>query len=502
MAESPSFPYSGAPSIPWPVGASGLTEPQGKLPSPSDFLARELVEEMLRRALSRGGDFSEVYAEYTVHSGIFLEEDRLKSVEYSVSQGVGIRVIDGEQVGYAYVDGFDAADLREAARAAASIARGAAPAAAPRPLRASERHAPFVLHAPAPLVLGEERKIEMCRRANQAARDHDGRIHDVSVAMADSSKGLMIANSDGRLAEDHQFLIRLSVVALALEGSNRQQGFATAGGAVESDYFDNTLTPEEAARRAASSAVTLLHARDAEAGAFPIVVGPGWGGVMVHECFGHSLEGDGIRKKSSIRAFQVGQQVAAPMVTIVDSALVPHGRGSYAFDDEGTPGQKTVVVQDGMLTGFLWDLLNARLTGNRSTGNGRRTSHRDFPLPRMTNTYIEAGKDDPEDIIASVKNGLYCKHLGGGSVSPADGNFSFEVTEAYRIENGKLTYPVRNATLTGNGTDAMMRIERVGSDLSVDITTGSCGKQGQWKPVGVGQPTVKFTSLTVGGTQA
>jgi TldD protein len=189
------------------------------------------------------------------------------------------------------------------------------------------------------------------------------------------------------------------------------------------------------------------------------------------------------------------------MVTIVDSALVPHGRGSYAFDDEGTPGQKTVVVRDGMLTGFLWDLLNARLTGNRSTGNGRRTSHRDFPLPRMTNTYIEAGRDEPGEIIASVKNGLYCKHLGGGSVSPADGNFSFEVTEAYRIENGKLTYPVRNATLTGNGTDAMMRIERVGNDLSVDITTGTCGKLGQWKPVGVGQPTVKFTSLTVGGTR-
>ncbi len=479
-----------------------MTPSSSSLPAPGQFLPRELIHEVLRLALARGGDFSEVYGEYTVHTGLTLEEERLKSVEYSVSQGVGIRVFKGEQVGYAYVDGFDAADLREAARAAASIARDGSAGASPRPLQVAERRPPFVLSAPAPLVLDEERKIEMCRRADQAARDHDRRVAEVTVTLGDACKSILVANSEGLLAEDRQFLIRLAVTALALEGSGRQQGFATAGGSVEADYFDATLTPEETARRAAATAVTLLGARDAEAGAYPVVVGPGWGGVMVHECFGHSLEGDGIRKKSSIRAFQTGQQVAAPMVTIVDSALVPHGRGSFAMDDEGTPGQKTVVVEDGMLTGFLWDLLNARLTGNRSTGNGRRTSYRDFPLPRMTNTYIEAGRDEPGDIIASVKDGLYCKHLGGGSVNPADGNFSFEVTEAYKIEGGRLTYPVRNATLTGNGTDAMMRIERVGRDLTVDTTTGSCGKQGQWKPVGVGQPTVKFTALTVGGTRA
>jgi len=256
------------------------------------------------------------------------------------------------------------------------------------------------------------------------------------------------------------------------------------------------------ARRAATTAITLLSARDARAGAYPVVIGPGWGGVLVHECFGHSLEGDGIRKRTSIRAAQAGQPVAAPIVTIVDSARVPHGRGSFAVDDEGTPAQETVVVKDGVLVGFLWDLFNARLTGSRPTGNGRRSSYRDFPLPRMTNTYIAAGQDDPADIVESVKDGLYCKTMGGGSVNPADGNFSFMVSEAWKIEDGRLSYPVRGATLTGNGADAMMRIERVGRDLEIDTGSGTCGKQGQWKPVGVGQPTVMFRALTVGGTQA
>jgi TldD protein len=221
---------------------------------------------------------------------------------------------------------------------------------------------------------------------------------------------------------------------------------------------------------------------------------------MVHECFGHSMEGDTIRKQTSIRATQKGQQVAAKGVTIVDSGIVPYSRGSYRVDDEGTPAQRTVLVEDGILVGYLWDWLNAKLTGSRPTGNGRRNSYRDFPLCRMTNTYIEPGTATPESLIASVKRGLYCKNLGGGSVNPADGNFSFQVTEAIQIENGKLTYPVRNATLAGNGNDAMLKIDGVANDLKIDGTTGSCGKDGQWKPVGVGQPTVRFTEITVGGT--
>jgi len=325
-------------------------------------------------------------------------------------------------------------------------------------------------------------------------------VREVSVSLGTSAKSFLVANSDGVWAEDRTHLSRLVVSALALDGDQRQESFGAAGGCVEAGYYATQRTPEAVAREAAASAVLLLSAREPEAGSYPVVVCNGWGGVMVHECFGHSMEGDTIRRKTSIRATQMGQQVAARGVTIVDSGLVPYSRGSFRVDDEGTPAQRTELVRDGVLVGYLWDRLNARLTGNAPTGNGRRSSYRDYPLCRMTNTYIEPGGVAPEALIADVKRGLYCKQLGGGSVSPADGNFSFQVTEGWQIENGKLTHPVRNATLTGNGNDAMLKIDGVGSDLAIDGTTGSCGKDGQWKPVGVGQPTVRFTGITVGGT--
>jgi TldD protein len=340
----------------------------------------------------------------------------------------------------------------------------------------------------------------LLERANDAARAHDPRIHQVSAGTAHQTKAFVVANSDGAWAEDKQFLSRFTVTALALEGDQRQSGFAVGGGAVEARHFERERTPETIAREAAATAVLLLGAREPEAGSYPVVVAPGWGGVMVHECFGHSMEGDTIRKKTSIRAVQRGQQVAARGVTIVDSGLVPASRGSYRVDDEGTPAQRTVLVEDGMLVGYLWDLLNARITGERPTGNGRRSSYRDVPLCRMSNTYIEPGTAAPGELIASVARGLYCKNLGGGSVNPADGNFSFQVTEGWQIENGRLTHPVRNATLTGNGNDAMMKIDGVADDLAIEGAAGSCGKDGQWKPVGVGQPTVRFTGITVGGT--
>ncbi|MGH7730308.1 MAG: TldD/PmbA family protein, partial [Candidatus Eiseniibacteriota bacterium] len=358
--------------------------------------------------------------------------------------------------------------------------------------------APFSLLRPAPTALDEAGKVALCRRANQAARAHDPRIREVTVTHADSAKRLVVANSEGLWAGDRQYLTRLAVQALALDGAGRQQGFAAGGGCVEADYFERERTSETIAREAAAMAVTLLGAREPEAGAYPVVVGPGWGGVLVHECFGHGMEGDTIRRGTSIRATQLGQRVAASGVTIVDSGMVPFSRGSFRVDDEGTPAQRTVLVEDGVLTGYMWDWLNAKLSGHRPTGNGRRNSYREFPPCRMTNTYIEAGPHDPGALVASIERGLYCKSLGGGSVNPADGNFSFQVTEAYRIERGRLAWPVRNATLTGNGNDAML--EAVAHDLKIDGTTGSCGKDGQWKPVGVGQPTVLFTEMTVGGT--
>jgi TldD protein len=472
------------------------------LPDLERLLPRELVAELIALARSQGAGFAEVYGEVAVSSGFSFEEDRLKTSSYSVGQGVGVRAVVGDQTGYAYADGFAPDDLREAARVAARIAREGrgAPDGAPVAFRVVDAPPPFTLEEPAPTALDEAAKIALVRRANDAARAHDPRIHEVGVGFGDTAKRFVVANSDGLWAADGTHLSRLTVSTLALEGDQRQSGFAAAGGCVEAGYYSRERTPEAAATEAAAQAVTLLSAREPEAGSYPVVVANGWGGVMVHECFGHSMEGDTIRKNTSIRAVQQGQQVAAKGVTIVDSALVPYSRGSFRIDDEGTPAQRTVLVEDGVLVGYLWDLLNARLTGHRPTGNGRRSSYRDVPLCRMTNTYIEGGSGTPEALIASVRRGLYAKTLGGGSVNPADGNFSFQVTEAVMIEDGRLTHPVRNATLTGNGNDAMLRIGALAGDLRIDGTTGSCGKDGQWKPVGVGQPTVLFTGITVGGT--
>ena len=475
------------------------------MPALAQQLPRELVAELLALARSGGASFADVYAEHAVVTGFSLDEERLKTASYSVLQGVGVRAVRGEQTGYAYADGFSADALREAARVASRIAREGSstandPGGAPLAFRVADAAPPFTLREPATLHYQEADKVELLMRANQAARAHDGRVREVSASFATSAKSYLIANTDGVWAEDTTHLSRLVVSALALDGDERQEGFAAAGGCVEGSYYATQRSPEAVALEAASGAVLLLSAREPEAGSYPVVVCNGWGGVMVHECFGHSMEGDTIRRKTSIRATQMGAQVAARGVTIIDSGLVPFSRGSFRVDDEGTPAQRTVLVQDGVLVGYLWDRLNADLTGNRPTGNGRRASYRDYPLCRMTNTWIEPGPHDADALIADVKRGLYCKKLSGGSVNPADGNFSFVVTEGWMIENGKLTYPVRNATLTGNGNDAMMRIDGVASDLAIDGTTGSCGKDGQWKPVGVGQPTVRFTGITVGGT--
>ena len=475
-----------------------------RLPDLSTLLPQELAAELLALARSGGADFADLYAEHAIVTGFTLDERRVKTASYSVLQGVGVRAIRGEQTGYAYADGFAPDALREAARVASAVARTAPPAAtragAPVAFGVTPGEPPFVLRDPATLALDEAAKVSMLNRADDAARAHDPRVREVSVSLGTSAKSFLVANSDGVWAEDRTHLSRLVVSALALDGDQRQESFGAAGGCVEAGYYATQRTPETVAREAAASAVLLLSAREPEAGSYPVVVCNGWGGVMVHECFGHSMEGDTIRRKTSIRATQMGQQVAARGVTIVDSGLVPYSRGSFRVDDEGTPAQRTELVRDGVLVGYLWDRLNARLTGNAPTGNGRRSSYRDYPLCRMTNTYIEPGGVAPEALIADVKRGLYCKQLGGGSVSPADGNFSFQVTEGWQIENGKLTHPVRNATLTGNGNDAMLKIDGVGSDLAIDGTTGSCGKDGQWKPVGVGQPTVRFTGITVGGT--
>ncbi len=475
--------------------------PANGLPDVSRFLPGELVAELLAIARAKGAEFAEVYGEHTLSTGFGLDENRIKSSSYAVTQGVGVRAIKGEVTAYAYADGFEANDLREAARVAARVANAAGADGAPAPFRVVDAPPPFVVERPVSLALDEAKRVSMLELANDTARAQDPRIREVSAGFGDAARSFIVANSDGVWAEDRQFVSRFAVNVLALDGDNRQSGFAVAGGAVNPEHYLSERPPEQVAVKAAAMAITLLGAKEPEAGAYPVVIGPGWGGVLVHECFGHSMEGDTIRKQTSIRATQMGQLVAAKGVTIVDSGLVPWSRGSFRVDDEGTPAQRTVLVEDGMLTGYMWDLLNARLTGNRSTGNGRRASYRHFPLCRMTNTYIEPGEATPETLIGDVKRGLYCKELAGGSVNPADGNFSFQVTEAWQIENGRLTHPVRNATLTGNGNDAMLKIDGLANDLEINGAIGSCGKSGQWKAVGVGQPTVRFSAITVGGTR-
>lgn len=469
-----------------------------ELPSLSQFLCDDDLNGLLAMALSRGGDFAEVYAEYTIDSAFELDEQKLKHVLYGIRQGVGIRVVEGERTGYAYADHFDANRLKEVASVAASIASNGG-GVTPTPVEAKEFESPFKIDNPAPLGSTEQKKIDRLFRADQAARDHDKRIHQVSVSYGDGAKAILVANSEGLRAEDRQFVSRLRVAPVAVEGSNRQASHRDAGGSVNEEYFDE-VSPEQLGADASAEAIELLSAGEAKAGSYPVIIGPGWGGVLVHECFGHSLEADAIRKGTSLRATQMGENVASPKVTIVDSGLVPNSRGSFKIDDEGVPAQRHAVVQEGVLTGYLYDRLNAKLMRKQPTGNGRRQSYRHYPMPRMTNTFIDAGEHTPEEIIASTKSGLLCKRLAGGSVNPASGNFSFRVTLAYVIEDGALTAPVGGVTLTGNGADAMMRISMVGNDLEINGMTGTCGKSGQSKAVGVGQPTVKFSELTVGGT--
>lgn len=461
-------------------------------------LADEDLKKILKLALSRGGDFGEIYLEYLTTTEILLDEDKLKTLCYGVVQGAGIRVNSGEKTGYAYSDDFEIPNLKRAAEASSFIAEAGKPI---EPLNIESRPARphFLLKSPVPLM-EDGGKIEFLKRANQAARDYDPRIRQVKVEYYDEAKRIMIVNSDGLKISDVQHIVRLAIFPLAISGTRKFDGYATTGGRVDTDYFVKN-PPESAAKEGAKQAVDMLDAEEAPAGLNPVVVGPGWGGVLVHEAFGHSLEGDGIRKKTSLMSDKLGQKVASDVVDVVDDATIPYGRGSFNIDDEGTSGQRKLLVKNGVLQGFLYDKLNARLMGTHSTGNGRRESYRCYPIPRMTNTFIDRGETDPDDIVKSVKKGIFAKKLGGGTVDTSTGNFNFLVREGCLIEEGKITRPIKGAVLIGNGPDAMRKIELVGKDLVIDSTTGTCGKDNQSVWAGLGQPTVKFREITVGGTR-
>ena len=458
------------------------------------------LEGYLAEALSAGGDYADLYFEYLATSSMSIDESIVKSATVGVTVGMGVRVISGERTGYAYSDDLSPEKIRKAARVAAHIASGPATAGKTGFHQPEMRNLYPVMPAPTDTSVAE--RVALIKRADEAARAFDPRVFLVQASYADSLRHVLVATSEGVLSFDRQPMARLNLLALAREdGGEPQRGYAGGGGRVGLDFFLKEKTPEYFAREAARQAIVQLEAVEAPAGEMTVVLGPGWPGVLLHEAVGHGLEADFNRKKVSAFSDRIGQKVATPLVTVVDDGTIPDRRGSLNVDDEGQPTRRNVLIENGVLRGYLQDQLSSRLMKAAPTGSGRRESYQHIPIPRMTNTFMLAGASDPEEIVRSVPKGLYCATFGGGQVDITSGNFVFSATESYLIENGKLTRPVRGATLIGNGPEVLRQVSMVGSDLQLDEGIGICGKEGQNVPVGVGIPTIKLDQMTVGGTQ-
>ena len=464
----------------------------------------ELDEARLSRVLDGlmkpGIDAADLYFQFSKSEHWSLEEGIVKSGSHNVEQGVGVRAVSGDRQGLAYTEELRYDALQDAATAARAIVdRGAT-----HSLRALTESTGRALYpAINPLdTLPTPEKLQLLRRADAAARAADPRVKQVMCALAMNYEVVVMASTDGRLAADVRPLIRMDVTVIVEANGRREQAHVGGGGRSALDYFAGSQHPEEYAREAVRQAVALLDSIAAPAGNMPVVLGPGWPGVLLHEAVGHGLEGDFNRKGSSAYSGRIGQKVASEYCTIVDDGTLAGRRGSLNLDDEGTPTRCTTLIENGILKGYLQDTLNARLMGMEPTGNGRRESFASLVMPRMTNTYMLAGPHDPEEIIRSVPHGLYAVNFGGGQVDITSGNFVFSASEAYLIEDGKITRPVKGATLIGNGPEAMRAVSMVGHDLKLDGGVGVCGKEGQSVPVGVGQPTLRIDGLTVGGTQA
>jgi TldD protein len=458
------------------------------------------LDRLLGQIFTHRVDYADLYFQYSRHESWSLEEGQVKSGSYSVEQGVGVRAVSGEKTGFAYSDEILLPALSDAAMAARAIARSGTSAAVPIRQRSG---AVAKLYAPLDPIasLEDAAKVKLLETVEAEAKRADPRVTQVMASLSGVQDVILVASSDGGLAADIRPLVRLNVTVIVEANGRRETGSHGGGGRVSYQYFLENDYARTYAREAVRQALVNLDADEAPAGSMQVVLGPGWPGILLHEAIGHGLEGDFNRKGTSAFAGMVGQQVAARGVTVVDDGTLADRRGSLNVDDEGTPTQKTVLIEDGMLKGYLQDTLNARLMGVAPTGNGRRESYAHLPLPRMTNTYMLPGIRDPREIIASVEKGLYAVNFGGGQVDITNGKFVFSASEAYLIENGKVTRPVKGATLIGNGPDVLTRVTMVGNDLALDSGVGTCGKDGQSVPVGVGQPTLLIDGLTVGGTQ-
>ncbi|KAF1710367.1 metalloprotease TldD [Pseudoxanthomonas kalamensis DSM 18571] len=478
---------------------SSLMLAQSRLLLPAGMDQRDL-ERGFGALLGPGIDFGDLYFQHARRESWTVEDGIVKDGAHSIEQGVGVRAISGEKTGFAYSDDIHGAALLEAAHSARAIARDGS-AMAPQALVVGGGRALYPGDDPID-AMDNEAKVEALRTIDRLLRAADPRVQQVTVSLTGGVDTVLVARSDGVLAADVRPLVRMNVQVIVEQNGRRESGYAGYGGRYSYAELLADGQPERFAREALRQALVNLDAVDAPAGVMPVVLGSGWPGVLLHEAVGHGLEGDFNRKGTSTYAGRIGQRVAAPGVTIVDDGTLPGRRGSLNIDDEGTPTHCTTLIEDGVLVGYMQDTLNARLMGAAPTGNGRRESFAHLPMPRMTNTYMLAGQHEPEEMIRSVKRGLYAVNFGGGQVDITSGKYVFSATEAYLIEDGRITAPVKGATLIGNGPETMRKVKMVGHDLALDAGVGVCGKDGQSVPVGVGQPSLLIEGLTVGGTKA
>ncbi len=465
-------------------------------------LTERHLELGLGAALGKQIEYADLYFEYRTSESIALEEGIIKRASKNIGQGVGVRALAGEKTGYAFSDEITVKNLELAGSRAKAIAERAGDGNPP-PMRVGARppHDLYPVQV-SPLEVPVEGKIDLLHQIDTIARKEDPRIVQVMASVASEYKIVLVATSAGVMIGDIQPLSRLSITCIAQEGDNRQMGICGGGGRGEFEFFFEEGRFQRYAQEAARLAILNLRAADAPAGTMDVVLGPGWPGVLLHEAIGHGLEGDFNRKKTSAFTDRIGERVASELCTIVDDGTIPWRRGSLNIDDEGTPTGRTVLIERGILRGYMQDRLNARLMAMKPTGNGRRESYAYQPMPRMTNTFMLGGDSTPEEIIRSVNRGLYAVTFGGGQVDITSGKFVFSASEAYLIEDGKITRPVKGATLIGHGPEVLTRVSMVGNNLKLDEGIGTCGKDGQLVPVGVGLPTIKVEGLTVGGTQA